>query len=135
MSAIRKRGIQELESNEFDQDELANDQDIFSALSKGQKEEEELWDESERVAEVTIGGRDRSNVTRVKKLRKTILETGLRMVVHMVLLALFLAVHVHNFEQFKKCPEPLRTKLFYGGVAFGGLWKYLTHICMVSKGL
>ncbi len=137
MSALRNRGnqVNKQEDHDIEQDVLDNelqDEDIFSVLSKGQKKEEELWDDNERIAaDVKVAGKVHD--TRVKKLRKSVIEIGVRMVVHMVLLAVFLAVHVHNIEQIKKCPEPTRTKLFYGGVSFGGLWKYLTHICMVSK--
>ena len=94
-----------------------------------EEETEELWDDSDRVAEVLVGDKP---YKRKDFLRKTVAETGLRLLVHLLLLGVYMAVHIHCANQFKRCPHQLRVKIFYGRVMFGGLWKFITYICMVS---
>ena len=94
-----------------------------------EEETEELWDDSDRVAEVLVGDKP---YKRKDVLRKTVAETGLRLLVHLLLLGVYMAVHIHCANQFKRCPHQQRVKIFYGRVMFGGLWKFITYICMVS---
>ena len=127
MSAIRRRVVEE--HNEQEEEQLRERQ----LLEQGLEEERgELWEEGDAMAEgVRVGNKKDSDMKKIHKLRKSLLETGIRLVVHLVLLAVYLAVHVHCSDMVKKCPEPARTKIFLSGQPYGGLWKYLTYICMV----
>ena len=55
--------------------------------------------------------------------------TGLGLMVHLLLLIIYIAVHIHGTIIFKNCPNP--EKYFHGSFTFGGPWKYLTHINLV----
>lgn len=133
-STVRKRDVGGNPSNEaMEGDEIPtveDDEDELLSQSMKPPPEDELWGDSATMTQVKLGGKQH-NIKRAKKLRKTILETGIRMAVHMAMLALYIAIHVYFDDQYKKCPPELRMKYFYGGIPFGGLWKYMTHICMV----
>ena len=134
-SELRKRtkqSHQSLEDDEFREDENEEDTELLQLGAQDEEEEEteELWDDSDRVAEVLVGDKP---YKRKDVLRKTVAETGLRLLVHLLLLGVYTAVHIHCANQFKRCPHQQRVKIFYGGVMFGGLWKFFSYICMVSS--
>jgi hypothetical protein len=51
-------------------------------------------------------------------------------VVHLIFLIYCTGVHIYDATVFKRCPEP--EKFFVGYNTFGGRFKHLTHIFMVS---
>ena len=81
---------------------------------------------------------DISNETNVKHVRKNKDSrrqvsipsyTGLGLMVHLLLLIIYIAVHIHGAIILKNCPNP--EKYFRGYSTFGGPWKYLTYINQV----
>lgn len=90
--------------------------------------EEELWEEKENVVQF----REEHPLAKYYKiLRRTQVELGLALVVHLVFLMCYIAVHVYDRTLYKRCPDP--DKYFKGWNTTGGRVKYLTHITMVSN--
>lgn len=98
--------------------------------SKEDEEEEdtELWADNVPLVQIPVGQKSYNEQLHI--LRRTTSEVTLGFVTHAVCLVYCIAVNVYDSTSFKKCEDPLR---FYAGYnTFGGRFKYLTYITMVS---
>ena len=90
---------------------------------------------SGKQTEIRGGISDETNVKHVRKNKDSRRQvsipsyTGLGLMVRLLLLIIYIAVHIHGAITFKNCPNP--EKYFRGSFTFGGPWKYLTYINLV----
>ena len=94
------------------------------------QESEELWEEEEDVAQVR---QEHPLAKYYKILRRTQVELGLTFIVHLLFLICIIAVHIYDRTLMKRCPDP--DKYFVGWNTYGGRFKFLTYINMVSSPL
>ena len=120
MEELRKRSGRLTEEERETVETNENEQEILT-----EKDDEELWDENEKIAEVRIGSKSK----RRDILRRSVAETGLALLVHFVLLMFYIAIHVHDATMVKRCPDP--DKYFVGINTYAGRMKYFTHQTMV----
>lgn len=120
MEELRRRR-EEISSLIEQEDNVIDDEEI-------KKEEEELWDDNDTLVQVHVGQKPYNK--RSKVLRRTTEEMILAFIIHLIFLVYYIAVHVYDSTVFKKCKDP---NLFFGDYnTFGGRYKYLTYLTMVS---
>lgn len=103
------------------EDSVVNDEEI-------KEETEELWDNNDVLVQVHAG--QKPYYERSKVLRRTTEEVTLAFFIHLIFLVYYIAVHVYDATVFKKCKVP--NLVFVGYDTFGGRYKYLTYLTMVS---
>ena len=127
MADVRQR---KTEAGSLTEEGPREDEAEASVSNQARPESEELWEEEEDVAQVR---EEHPQAKCYKILRRTQVELGLAFIVHLLFLLCFIAVHIYDRTLLKRCPDP--DKYFVGWNTYGGRFKFLTYLNMVSCSL
>ncbi len=123
MSTVRRRPLHEGGVDGEEKDPLVADDngDQWDLDDEG-------WGE-ESGEKVQTRDEDGELTRRRKILRRSTREVSTAFVCHLVLMCLYVYIHVHDATIFKRN----KGKGFVGAFTYGGRWKFLTYINMVSS--